>query len=60
MQTESTTIACTECEAPINLPTDTMQGEILACDDCSAELEVTALEPLAVALAPEVQEDWGE
>ena len=25
-----------------------------------AELEVTALEPLTLAMAPEIEEDWGE
>ncbi|OGS63615.1 MAG: lysine biosynthesis protein LysW [Euryarchaeota archaeon RBG_19FT_COMBO_69_17] len=37
-----------------------VQGEILTCGDCGTELEVLSLEPLAVALAPETQEDWGE
>jgi alpha-aminoadipate carrier protein LysW len=35
-------------------------GEILPCAECSAELEVTGLAPLTVAVAPEVEEDWGE
>jgi alpha-aminoadipate carrier protein LysW len=35
-------------------------GEILPCGECLAELEVTLLEPLTLALAPEVEEDWGE
>lgn len=51
---------CPVCEAPVNAPADTLTGEILSCDDCAAELEVTGLEPFAVAEAPEVEEDWGE
>ena len=31
-----------------------------ACPDCGAELEVTATGPVALALAPEAEEDWGE
>ncbi len=50
---------CPECEAEIIIQ-DLMVGEIIFCPDCSAELEVLALQPLAVALAPEVEEDWGE
>ena len=54
------THACPLCGAELDVPSDAMQGEILGCDDCGAELEVTSLEPLALAEAPEVAEDWGE
>ncbi len=50
---------CPECEAEITVR-DLMVGEIIFCPDCSAELEVLRLEPPGVALAPEVEEDWGE
>jgi alpha-aminoadipate/glutamate carrier protein LysW len=50
---------CPECEAEITVQ-GLMMGEIIYCPDCSAELEVLGLEPPAVALAPEVEEDWGE
>lgn len=50
---------CTECSAqiPINA---VLPGEILECPDCGAELEVRTTSPLTLALAPEVEEDWGE
>ena len=51
---------CTVCGAEVTLPGDAMVGEIVACDDCGSELEVTSLEPLTLAEAPEVAEDWGE
>lgn len=51
---------CIECAAEISVPGDVMQGEILTCGDCGAELEVTALEPLTLELAPMEMEDWGE
>ncbi len=54
------TVHCPECEAEIELPSDVILGEIVECEDCSAELEVTSLAPLAVEMAPEVEEDWGE
>jgi alpha-aminoadipate carrier protein LysW len=54
------TANCPECEATITLPADTVEGEILICTDCAAELEVTSIDPPTLALAPEVGEDWGE
>lgn len=51
---------CPECGAEVSLAADTMESEIVACPDCGAELEVTGLNPPALALAPEVEEDWGE
>jgi alpha-aminoadipate carrier protein LysW len=50
---------CPECDAEITAQ-DLIIGEIIYCHDCSAELEVLRLEPPAVALAPQVEEDWGE
>ncbi|MFQ3633168.1 lysine biosynthesis protein LysW [Roseiflexus sp.] len=51
---------CPECEAEITLPEGTVEGEILTCPDCAAELEVISIDPPELALAPEVEEDWGE
>jgi alpha-aminoadipate carrier protein LysW len=50
---------CPECEAEVSLQ-DLMVGEIVYCPDCNAELEVLSIEQPEVALAPEVEEDWGE
>lgn len=50
---------CPECDAEIAVQ-DLMIGEIIYCPDCSAELEVLGLEPPSMALAPQVEEDWGE
>lgn len=54
------TVECVECGANLNLPNNVMQGEILPCNDCGAELEVISLNPLTVDLAPMEMEDWGE
>lgn len=51
---------CVECGAQIQLPDQPMLNEILVCPDCGVELEVIALEPFELALAPEIEEDWGE
>ena len=50
---------CPECEAEIAVK-DLIVGEIIYCQDCSAELEVLRLEPPSISLAPQVEEDWGE
>lgn len=55
-----TTVTCLECAAEIMLEDKTEVGEIIVCSDCGVDLEVTALDPVAVQLAPMEQEDWGE
>jgi alpha-aminoadipate/glutamate carrier protein LysW len=52
---------CPECAAEIDLnPEDVMAGEIIDCPDCGVELEIISTLPMALALAPEEEEDWGE
>jgi alpha-aminoadipate carrier protein LysW len=51
---------CPECAAPVALTAGLRLSEILECGDCRAELEVLALNPFMIGLAPEVEEDWGE
>jgi alpha-aminoadipate carrier protein LysW len=51
---------CPECEALITPTADLIEGEIVSCADCGAELEVLSTQPLELALAPEIEEDWGE
>lgn len=53
-------VTCPECEAQIGLDDGTEVGEIIVCSDCGVDLEVIALKPAAVQLAPMEQEDWGE
>jgi alpha-aminoadipate carrier protein LysW len=54
------TVSCPECAAEVTLAAGTEVGEILVCPDCGVDLEVTALQPPAVQLAPMEEEDWGE
>lgn len=51
---------CPECDALVALTDDVMEGEIVTCAECGAELEVAQIEPPTLVLAPEVEEDWGE
>jgi alpha-aminoadipate carrier protein LysW len=50
---------CPECEATLTL-NGVVQGEIVVCPDCGVDLEVMSVQPLALALAPMEEEDWGE
>lgn len=51
---------CPICAAEISLADGTMAGEIIVCDDCGAELEVTSIDPAGLAEAPSAEEDWGQ
>ena len=54
------TLTCPECEGAVELAPSPRLSEITNCPDCSVELEVVSLEPLTIAPAPEIEEDWGE
>jgi alpha-aminoadipate carrier protein LysW len=51
---------CPFCEAPVLVTDQSRLSEILECEDCRSELEIVALEPVMLAVAPEIEEDWGE
>lgn len=51
---------CPICDAPVTIPADAMENELLSCPDCGSELEILSLNPLELEEAPEVEEDWGE
>ncbi len=52
--------ACPVCGAELLVPANAMKHELFPCQDCGTELEIVSLDPVAVELAPEVEEDWGE
>lgn len=58
--TTTRSVSCPECSADVPVAADVLANEILPCPECGAELEVVGLDPLAIQLAPEVEEDWGE
>lgn len=51
---------CPVCGAEIELPEDTVQGELIECPDCGTELEVASVNPFTLQEAPSEEEDWGE
>lgn len=54
------TTTCPICDAELQFQNDTVIGEIITCDDCGSELEVTSLNPPVVEEAPMEEEDWGQ
>jgi alpha-aminoadipate carrier protein LysW len=51
---------CPECDAQVAVAPDARAGEVIVCAECQAELELVGLNPVELALAPEIEEDWGE
>lgn len=56
----SSKVECPVCGGEVTLSEDTVQGELIECEECGTELEVTGLQPFTVAEAPQEEEDWGE
>jgi alpha-aminoadipate/glutamate carrier protein LysW len=52
---------CLECDANINPPQDSMEGEIVTCPDCGASFElIKTASGLDLKPAQTVGEDWGQ
>jgi alpha-aminoadipate/glutamate carrier protein LysW len=51
---------CPECEGAIRFDREPLRSQVVRCVSCGVELEVVSTAPVQLALAPEVEEDWGE
>lgn len=51
---------CPVCGAGLEFGGNPIVGELKDCADCGVELEVTGVEPITLAEAPNEEEDWGE
>lgn len=51
---------CPLCAATVALPAEPEIGELMDCEECGEELEITSIAPPTLAKAPEEEEDWGE
>lgn len=54
------TVFCIDCQQPIHLESQPVEGEIIHCPSCGTELEVINLEPTEldwVYLAPVVNQE---
>lgn len=52
--------ACPDCAENIAVGDDARVTTIVVCPSCQVELEVIGLQPTELALAPEIEEDFGE
>ena len=52
--------SCPICDITLNLPGNTLIGELKDCPECGSELEVVSINPFVLNEAPQVEEDWGE
>jgi alpha-aminoadipate carrier protein LysW len=53
-------VSCPECEGSVTFVDPPQPSEIVECPECAAELEVVTADPVMLAPAPEIEEDWGE
>jgi lysine biosynthesis protein LysW len=53
---------CPICDAPVTLPANSEESEIISCPDCHTRLVIADLKGSAATLqeAPKVEEDWGQ
>lgn len=51
---------CPICGAQLALPGNLIKGELLECDNCTAELEVIDLSPVELKAPPQAEEPWEE
>ncbi|MEU3844537.1 lysine biosynthesis protein LysW [Streptomyces sp. NPDC028635] len=58
--TTATTNTCPECTATVPTAPDLRVTSIVVCPGCQVELEIICLDPVEFALAPEIEEDFGE
>ena len=55
------TLLCPECDADISIPSDSVQGEIVACADCGQSYELQGSDgAFTLQTAETIGEDWGE
>ncbi|MGO9955637.1 MAG: lysine biosynthesis protein LysW [Solirubrobacteraceae bacterium] len=51
---------CPDCAAVVPAPAGVRVSSVVVCPACQAELELISLDPPEYALAPEIEEDFGE
>lgn len=51
------TTVCPECSEDVYVDADSEQGDIIACDECGAQLEVVGLDPIELDIYEEGDKD---
>jgi alpha-aminoadipate carrier protein LysW len=60
MTTQTIQPRCPQCDEQVPMDEEAFVNELVSCPSCRTELEIVAVGPPELALAPEVEEDWGE
>lgn len=61
VEKEMGSLNCLVCKSDFSVDEDATTGEIVECSSCGQEHEVHAVHNLiTIALAPEIEETWGE
>lgn len=47
------TVECPECEGDVEVGANDKQGDVVECEDCGADLEITKLNPPELELVEE-------
>lgn len=58
--TTATVSTCPDCTEAVPVPEGLRVTSIVVCPGCKVELELIGLDPTEFALAPEIEEDFGE
>lgn len=58
--TSSAAARCPTCDGEVRIDAFIVVSELITCRECGTDLEVTSVDPPAVAEAPMEEEDWGE
>jgi alpha-aminoadipate carrier protein LysW len=55
-------LSCPVCGASVEVPNDSLPGELFECGDCGAQLEyfIDEKNNSSLKVAEEVAEDWGQ
>jgi len=60
MISQQNRVDCLICGSDLEPGADVVAHELIECDECGSEFEVTATSPLNIIEAPLEEEDWGE
>ena len=53
-------MSCLVCGAQFQAPANLIVHQVLYCNECLSEFEVTDTEPLTLVELPPNEEDWGQ
>jgi alpha-aminoadipate/glutamate carrier protein LysW len=54
------TASCPTCDGAVPIAPSAVVSELIKCRECGTDLEITSVDPPAVAEAPMEEEDWGQ